>query len=97
MVVHIKEYVVTEVPAGSPQCGGDYIVYVLEINQPSLPTSFTWFMCLFLSLWLFHLYFIPQILPTTLHFLTLFFLSYFCVIGPFNCISLYESLLQPFG
>ena len=27
--------------------------------------------------------------------LTLFFKSYFCLIGPFNYISLYESLLQP--
>ena len=28
-------------------------------------------------------------------FLTLFFLSYLCLIGPFNYISVYESLLQP--
>ena len=28
-------------------------------------------------------------------FLTLFFWSYLCLIGPFNYISLYESLLQP--
>ena len=36
-------------------------------------------------------------LPTTLRFLTLFFRSYFCFIGPFNYISLYEGLLQPCG
>ena len=53
------------------------------------------FLCLFLSLWPFQLYFIPWILPTTLRFLTQFLRSYFCLIGPFNYISLYEGLLQP--
>ena len=33
--------------------------------------------------------------PTTLRFLTQFFRSYLCLIGPFKYISLYESLLQP--
>ena len=28
------------VPAGSPSRGGDVAVYVLDINQPSLPTPF---------------------------------------------------------
>ena len=73
----------------------DVTVYVLDINQPSLPTLFVLFLCLFLPLWPFHLYFIPYILPTTLRFLTLFFWSDFCLIGPFNYISLYESLPQP--
>ena len=59
---------------------------------PSLPTLFILFLCLFLSLWSFHLYFIPWIRPTTLRFLTLFPRSYFCLIGPFNYISLCESL-----
>ena len=45
------------VPTGSPSRGGDVMVYVFDINQPSLPTPFTLFMCLFLSLWLFQLYF----------------------------------------
>ena len=31
----------------------------------------------------------------SLRFLTLFFRSYFCLIGPFNYVSLNESLLQP--
>ena len=53
------------------------------------------FLCLFPSLWPFQLYFIPQIFPTFPRFLTLFFRSYLCVIGPFNCIPLYESLHQP--
>ena len=56
---------------------------------------FILFLCLFLSLWPFQLYFIPQILPSTECFLTLFFRSYFCLIGPFNYISLYESLPKP--
>ena len=47
------------VPTGSPSCGGDVKVYVLDINRQSLPTPFTLFSCLFLSLWFFQLYFIP--------------------------------------
>ena len=76
-------------------------VYVWH-KSTELPHSFFFlsfffflFLCLFLSLWPFQLYFIPWILPTTLRFLTLFFRSCFCLIGPFNSISLYESLLQP--
>ena len=69
--------------------------FMSDINQPSLPTAFFFilFSCLFLSLWSFRLYFIPQILPTTLRFLTVFFRSYLGLIGPFNCISclLYTS------
>ena len=49
------------VPAGSPSRSGDVTVYVLDKNQPSLPTLFfIQFLCLFLSLKLFQeLYFIP--------------------------------------
>ena len=32
--------VVSLLPAGSPSHGGDIVVYVFDINQPSLPTSF---------------------------------------------------------
>ena len=41
--------------------GGDVAVYVYDMNQPSLPTPsfFILFLCLFLSLWPFQLYFIP--------------------------------------
>ena len=57
---------------------------------------FILFLCLFLSLLPFQLYFILlKFLPTTLRFLTLFFRSYFCLTGPFNSIPLYESLPQP--
>ena len=85
-----------KVPTGSPLCDGDVAVYVFHINQRSLPTPFLFFysVLLFLSLWLFQLYFIPSILPTTLRFLALFLWSYICLTGPFNYISLYESLLQ---
>ena len=88
-------YTRRSVPAGSPSRGGDVTVYVLHINQPSLPTLFLLFLCLFLSLWPFQLYFIPKFLPTTLCFLTLFFRSYFCLKGSFNYISLSESLIRP--
>ena len=49
------------ITAGSPSLGGDVMVYVLllDINQPSLPTLFILFMCLFPSLWPLQLYFIP--------------------------------------
>ncbi len=40
---------IVDVPAGSPSRGGDVKVYVLDINQPSLPTPFTLFLYLFLS------------------------------------------------
>ena len=38
------------VPAGSPSRGGDVAVYVLDINQPSLPTPFILSLYQFLSL-----------------------------------------------
>ena len=72
------------VSLGSPSRGGDVTVYVSDINHPSLPTLFVLFLCLFLSLCPFQLYFIPQILPTTLCFLTLFSWSLFCLTGPIN-------------
>ena len=33
-------FFLTRVPASSPSHGGDVVVYVLDINQPSLPTPF---------------------------------------------------------
>ena len=63
----------------------------LTHTNQACPLLFILFLCLLPSLWPFQLYF----LPTTLCFLTLFFRSYFCLIGPFNYISLYESLPQP--
>ena len=85
------------VPSGSPSRGGDVVVYVLDTNKLSLPTPFILFLCLFLSLWSFQLYFIPKILPATLHYLTLFFLSYFCFTGPFNNIYLFVSVFKVFS
>ena len=73
------------VPTGSPSRGGDVRVYVFGIDQPSLPIPFfILFLCLFLSLRPIQSYFIPNILPTTLRFLTLFSRSYLCLIGPLN-------------
>ena len=67
-----------------------------DINQPSMPTHFySVFLCLFLSLWPFQLYFIPWIFPTTLHFLALFFRFYFCLIHPFNYTSLWKVSFNP--
>ena len=61
-------------------------VYVFDINQLSLPTPF-YSVLVSIS--------VIRALPKTLCFLTLFFWSYFCLKGPFNYMSLYESLPQP--
>ena len=56
---HLSFLSVLVVPAGSPSRGGDVTVYVKDLNQPSLPTLFfSLFLCLFLSLLPFQLYFI---------------------------------------
>ena len=47
--VWIFSHTMDWVPTGSPSRGGDVKVYVLDINQLSLPTRFTLFLCLFLS------------------------------------------------
>ena len=67
----------------------------LTLTNRACPLLSILFLCLFLSMWPFQLYFIPSILPTTLRFLTLFFRTYLCLIGPFNYIFLYESILHP--
>ena len=80
-------------PAGSPSRGEDVTVYFSDINQPSLPTLFflILFLCPFMSLWSFKLYFIPWILPTTHRFLTPFFWVLFL---PYWSFQLYISLWQ---
>ena len=84
------------VPAGSPSRGGDVTVYVKDKNQPSLPTPFHF---VFVSISVF------TALSTVFHSinsLNNFPFSHsvlpvlsLCLIGPFNDISLFESLLQP--
>ena len=74
------------VPAGSPSRGGDVTGYVTPFY--SVLVSISVFMAL------------STVFHSINHrdnsvFLTLFFLSYLCLIGPFNYISVYESLLQP--
>ena len=50
------------------RCFGEWLgsVYVVHTNQLTLPPLFILFLCLFLSLWPFQLYFVPWILSTTL-------------------------------
>ena len=72
----------TTVPAGSPSCGGGCCCLCL------CPFFLILFFCLFPSSWPFQLYFVPQILPTTLRFLTLFFRSYFLQLCIFTKVSL---------
>ena len=38
--IFVAQVYVILVPTGSPSCGGDVAVYVLDIKQPSLPTPF---------------------------------------------------------
>ena len=52
------------VPVGLPSRGGYVMVYVLDIDQLSLPTLFILFLCL--SSWPFQLNLIPEILLTFL-------------------------------
>ena len=75
-----------------------FFVYIFTfslLNRACLLLFFILFSCLFLSLWPFQLHFILWFLPTTVRFLTLFFRSYFCLTDPFNYLSLYQNLPQP--
>ena len=78
----------------SPSRGGDAAVYVLDLNQPTLPTSFLLllFLCLFFSLWPFQLFF-HSINPPDNSLLSHSVLS--VVFVPVNYISLHESLPSP--
>ena len=93
---HVIYIYLCGVPAGSPSCGGDVTVYVFDINQPSLPTSFYSVLVsisVFMSLsTVFHSINSPDNSPLS-HSVPLV-LS--CLIGPFNYVglSLYESLSQ---
>ena len=82
-------------PTGSPSYGGDVTVYFTDINQPSLPTPFY-------SVLVFAAVFMA--LSTVLHSINSpdnsllshsVLLVLFCLVGPFNYVSLYESLPQP--
>ena len=46
---HLSAMLPDHIPAGSPSRGGDVKVCVSDLNQLSLPTLFTLFLCLFLS------------------------------------------------
>ena len=93
----ITQFSLTEVPAaGSPSRGGDVAVYVLDINQPSLPTPF-YSVLLSIPLLMtlatvFHSIYSPNKSPFSHSVLPVLSL---CLVGPFNYMSLYESLPQP--
>ena len=81
------------IPADSPSCGGDVTVYVSDIDQLRLPTLFILFLCLFLSSWPFQLYSINSSNNCLVSHCSAGL--FFCLIGPFGYVSLYESLSQP--
>ena len=83
------------VPAGSLSRGRGVRVYVLDINQPSLPTPFH---SVLVSIFVFRTLSVdfysvnsPDNSPLSYSVLPV----YCCLIGPFNCISVHKSLLQP--
>ena len=78
-------------PTGSPSRGGDITVYVWH-KQTELAHSFLFcsYVCFFL--WPFQLYFIPEKLPTTLRFLTLFFRSYLSALLVFSTTYLFMKV-----
>ena len=82
-------------PTGLPSPGGDVTVYVPDINGPSLPTPFysdLVSVSVFMALsTVFHSMNSPDSSPLSHSVL----LVLFCLIGSFNCISLYESHPQP--
>ena len=71
------------------------MVYVEDINQPSLPAPFYFVLAsvsVFMALsTVFHSINSPDNSPLSHSVLVVLF----CLIGRFNCISLYESLPQP--
>ena len=90
---HMECFCYLNVPSDSPSRGGDVTGYVWH-KPTELAHYFLFCSCVYF-LWPFQLYFILWILPTTLRFLTLFFRSYLCFVGPPNYTSLYEIPLQP--
>ena len=74
---------------GSPSHDGDAAVHVFDINQLSLPTPFY---SVLVSVSVFVA--LHSINSPENSLLSHSVLPYFCLIGPFNYISLYESLPQ---
>ena len=78
--------------AGPPSHGEDVSVCVFDMNQPSLPTplySVLMSISVFMALsTVFHFIKSPDNSPLSHSVLRAF-------IGPFNCVSLYESTLEP--
>ena len=88
------EFLTVGVPTGSPSRGGDVAVYVFDINQPSLSTPF-YSVLVSISVFVALSTVFRSINSPDNSASSLFFKSYFCLIGPFNYILFYESLLQP--
>ena len=84
------------VPAAHLLVGEDVVVSVKDINQPNLLTpSCSVLVSIFVFMALstvFHSTNSPDNSP-----FLVFFRSYFCLIGPFNYVPLYESLAQPWS
>ena len=82
------------VPSGSHSRTRDVAVYVFDIYQPNLPAPFYSVLesSVFMTLsTVFHFINSPDNSPLSHSVLSVLFL----LIGPFNYISLYESLPQP--
>ena len=79
----------------SPSRGGDVAVYVFDIKQPSLPTPFH-SVLVSVSVFMARSAVFPSISATDNSPLSHSVLPVsFLLVGPFNYVSLYESLPQP--
>ena len=89
-------FIYSVVTTGSPSRGGNVAVYVFDTNQPSLPTLFS-SVLVSVSVFMatstvFHSIYSPDSSAFSLCFPGLVSAS---LIGPFNYVSLRESLPQP--
>ena len=83
-----------QVHTGSPSHGGNVAIYVFDVKQPSLPTPFYSFLLCVSVFMALSAVFHSINSPNNSTF-SLFYRSYFCLIGLFSHKSLYESLPQP--
>ena len=82
------------VPAGLPSCGGNGAVDIFDINQPSLPTP-VYSVLVSVSVFMALSTVFDSIKSPDNSTFSLFFQSYFCLIGPFNYTSLMKVSFSP--
>ena len=94
MCVHTVYWCVCMGPHGLTFTWQGCWVYIFDINQLSLPTPFYSVLVSISVFMAVSTVFHSMNAPETLRFLSLFFRSYICLIGPFNYTFFYESIVQ---